>query len=164
MTYFKLAIPAALATLALPALAQMPTPTPTQFVAKAGASDVFELREAKLMMSSSSAGIRDFAQQMQTDHTKSTALVKAAAMKDGLKPGAPMLSAKQTHDIAALTAAKGKARDTLYVTQQKAAHADALALMQGYSMSGTATHLKATAGEIAPVVQGHIDMLGKMSM
>ena len=164
MTPFKFAIPAALAMLALPALAQMPTPTPAQFVAKAGASDVFELREAKLMMSSSNPDIRGFAGQMQTDHTKSTQMVKAAATKDGLKPGAPVLSAKQTHDIAALAAARGKARDTLYVTQQKAAHAEALALMQGYSTSGTATHLKATAGEIAPVVQGHIDMLGKMSM
>ncbi len=43
----------------------------------------------------------------------------------------------------------------LYVSQQKAAHQDALMLMQTYSTSGTATHLKDAAGQIMPVVQSH---------
>ena len=39
-----------------------------------------------------------------------------------------------------------------------------LDLMTSYSTSGKATHLKMTAGKIAPVVQSHIDMLDKMAM
>lgn len=163
MTVFKtLAATALIAGFAIPATAQMATPTPKVFVMKAGASDKFELAEARLMMTSKNADIRMFATHMKTDHTKSTELVKAAAKADGLTPAPPVLDARQRHDLAALTAKRGKARDMLYVTQQKAAHADALALMQTYSTSGTAPHLKDTAGQIVPVVQSHVDMLDKM--
>lgn len=163
MTIFKtLAATALVAGLALPAAAQMATPSPKAFVAKAGASDKFEIAEAKLMSTSKNADVASFATQMKTDHMKSTELVKAAAKADGLMPAPPMYTARQKHDLAALTAKRGKARDMLYVTQQKAAHADALALMQTYSTSGTAPHLKDTAGQIVPVVQSHIDMLAKM--
>ncbi len=164
MTFFRtFAATAIAAGLALPAVAQMAAPTPKAFVAKAGASDRFELAEATLMMASKNPDIVSFATQMKADHSKSTEMVKAAAKADGLMPAPPMLSAKQKHDLAALTAKHGKARDMLYVAQQKAAHQDALALMQSYASAGTASHLKATAGQIVPVVQSHVDMLGKMS-
>jgi putative membrane protein len=161
MTILKVLGSAALAaTLTIPAVAA--TPTAKEFVAKAGASDLFERREAIIMSASGNPAIAKFAGQMKVDHTKSTEMVKSAAKSDGLTPAAPMLTPKQTHDIATLQAASGKARDTLYVTQQKAAHAEALTLMQGYAANGSATHLKDTAGKIAPVVQSHIDMLDKM--
>lgn len=152
------------ATTVLPAMAQMPAPTPAEFVMKAGASDKFEISEAKLMMNSKNPDIRSFANQMITDHTKSTSMVKMAATKDGLTPKPPMLDSMQKSNLAKLTAAKGTARDTLYITQQKPAHQDALMLMQTYSSSGTAVHLKDVATQITPVVQGHLDMLNKMPM
>ncbi len=164
MTIFKtLAMTALAASFVMPAVAQMAAPSPKTFVMKAGASDKFEISEAKLMMMSKNPDIVSFATQMKTDHMKSTDMVKMAAKADGMMPSPPMLDAKQKHDLAMLTAKHGKARDMLYVTQQKAAHADALALMQSYSTSGTATHLKDAAGQIVPVVQSHVDMLGKMS-
>jgi len=163
MTILRMLGGAALAAaLVLPAAAAVPTPK--AFVAKAGASDLFEQREARIMSTSSNADVAAFAKKMLDDHTKSTEMVKSAAKADGMTPMAPVLSATQTKDIAALTAAKGKARDTLYVTQQKAAHAEALALMQDYAGNGTAAHLKEAAGKIVPVVQSHIDMLAKMTM
>ena len=91
-------------------------------------------------------------------------MVKMAAMKDGMHPTPPMMTAMQKSDLAKLEAAKGSARDALYVEQQKPAHQDALTLMQSYSASGTATHLKDAAGQIMPVVQSHLDMLNKMPM
>ncbi len=158
MRIVTIALPAfALAGLAVPALAQT-APTPKQFVAKAGASDKFEITEAKLMTGSSDPQVRMIAQHMIADHTDSTAKVKAAAMSDGLKPMPPVLDAKQRRDIAALKMAKGKKKDRLYMSQQLPAHQDALALMQGYSSAGTAPALKQAATDIAPVVQSHIDM------
>jgi putative membrane protein len=145
------------------AQAQM-APTAKQFVMKAGASDKFEISEAKLMSGSANPDIKTFARQMLTDHTKSTAMVKTAAKADGVAVSPPLLNAKQKSDLAKLTAARGKARDSLYLEQQKAAHADALSLMQSYAASGKATHLKDAAGQIQPVVQSHVDMLGKMSI
>jgi putative membrane protein len=154
---------ATFAALATPALAA-PAMTGKQFIAKAGASDLWERKEAAIMTTSTNSDVAAFAKQMTIDHTKSTDMVKAAAKADGIAAAPPMMSAKQKSDLAALSASKGAARDSLYVTQQKAAHADALDLMQSYSTAGSAKHLKETAGKIAPVVQSHIDMLNKMAM
>lgn len=150
------------ATLMAPAWAAPPM-TGRDFVAKAGAGDMAELKEAAMMTTSTNSDVAAFAKQMTVDHTKSTEMVKAAAKADGVV-ATPVMSAKQQADLAALSASKGAARDSLYITQQKAAHADALALMQGYAVSGKAPHLKAAAAKIAPVVQGHIDMLGKLAL
>jgi putative membrane protein len=154
---------AALIAMTTPVLAA-PAVTGEQFIAKAGASDLFERKEAAIMASSSNTDVAGFARQMTQDHTKSTEMVKAAAKADGITAAPPTLTAKQKADLSALSASSGAARDSLYVRQQKAAHAEALTLMQGYAASGKATHLKETAGKIAPVVQSHIDMLNKMAM
>jgi putative membrane protein len=99
---------------------------------------------------------------MITDHTKSTADVKAAAQQSGLTPPPPKLDAEQTRMVSQLRQVTGEARDRLYITQQKTAHQKALALHQGYARTGTAAALKAVAAKTAPVVQHHIEMLSGM--
>ncbi len=148
--------------LGLSAVANAQSVSPTKFVTAAGASDKFEIESAELETTSANHAIAQFANQMITDHTKSTQMVKQAAMADSLKPKPPMLDTKQTKDLAALRAANGTARDTLYVSQQKLAHAAALNLMQSYASTGTATNLKNAAGQIVPIVQMHKDMIDKM--
>ena len=143
------------------AMAAIATPAST-YVMKAGAGDLYEIQSSKLVMNSTNPKLRGFAQEMVTDHNKSTAEVKAAAMKAGLHPAAPMLSAKQSAMIASLNKASGAARERLYVEQQKAAHNEALALHEGYAANGTAAPLKMAAGKIVPVVKGHIQMLATM--
>lgn len=134
--------------------------TPARYVAKAGAGDLYEETSSKLVLrSTKDATVRAFATMMVRDHNKSTAMVKAAAAKSHLKVGPPHMSAEQKANVAALTKATGAARDQLYWEQQKTAHAQALALHQGYATSGTAQPLKAAAAKIAPVVQKHIDSL-----
>jgi putative membrane protein len=149
-------------TLGMSGAASAQSVSPAQFVAKAGASDKFEIESAKLETASSNPDVAKFANQMITDHTQSTQMVKQAAMADKLTPKPPMLDAKQKSDLAALGAANGTARDTLYVAQQKMSHTAALNLMQGYASNGTATNLKTAAGQIVPVVQMHKDMIDKM--
>ena len=100
---------------------------------------------------------------MITDHTNSTKMIEAAARADHLRLEKPSLSLGQRGDITALKAVPaGKTKDDLYIKQQKAAHDDALALMQDYSANGTARHLKMTAGKIVPVVEKHKAMLTSM--
>ena len=138
-------------------------PAPAEFVEKAGASDTFEIDSARLMTTSKNPAISHFATKMITDHSKSTQMVTTAAKADGLTPGKPSMTVGQRTDITALKAVPaGKTKDDLYVKQQKAAHADALALMKDYAAGGSATHLKAAAAKIAPVVQMHVTMLAKM--
>ncbi|USI72189.1 DUF4142 domain-containing protein [Sphingomonas morindae] len=150
--------------LGLAAGAQAQTATsPKDFVAKAGASDQFEIQSSRLELASSNREIKSFAQQMITDHTKSTAMVTKAASQDKLPPMTPKLTPDKARKIAQLKAVKGAERDRLYVTQQQAAHQEALALMQDYANNGTATHLKQAAGEIAPIVQHHLEMVQGLS-
>lgn len=158
--FIPLAIVITVAAPAVPAFAQ--AMSGKTYVAKAGASDLFEKDASRLMLASANPRIKQFANKMITDHTQSTKDVKAAAMKAGMHPAPPMLNAQQSHMIAQLRAAHGTARDSLYLTQQKAAHQQALQLHQSYAADGKVQPLKMAAGKIAPVVQSHIDMLNSM--
>jgi putative membrane protein len=132
------------------------TPTPT-YIAKAGASDLYETQSSKLVLQTSkSSAVRSFATQMIADHAKSTGLVKAAVKKSGLTAAPPTLEPAQKEMIASLTAAKGEARDALYLQQQHMAHEKALALHQDYAATGDKPELKAVAGQIVVVVKKHI--------
>lgn len=151
---------ATLAIIATAAAAE--TTTPSQFVQKAGASDTFEIDSARLMVTSRNSAIKAFATQMITDHTKSTKMVQTAAKADHLSLKKPSMSVGQRTDLTALKAVPaGKTKDDLYLKQQKAAHADALVLMQGYAANGVG-HLKLAAAKIAPVVEKHQSMLSTM--
>jgi len=153
---------AAIATvMAAPAVAQ--DMAPPAYVAAAGASDLYEKTSSQLVLQSTKdAKVRSFAQGMIRDHAKSTAMVKAAAGKAGVTPTPPKLTPEQDGMVRQLRAESGAARDRTYLTQQRTAHQKALALHQGYAASGTAAPLKTAAGQIAPVVQHHIDMLNGM--
>lgn len=129
------------------------------FANTAAASDAFEIASAKAVQDKlKSADLKAFAAKMITDHSKSTADLKAAA---SFKPDAT-LNAKQTANLAALKAASADTVDDLYKTQQIPAHQEALAAMQGYAANGDDAKIKAFAAKTAPVVQSHLDMLQKM--
>jgi putative membrane protein len=138
-------------------------PPAADFVAKAGASDLYEQTSSKLVLATThDAAVRRFASEMIKDHTKSTQMVKSAALHSGLHPKPPVLDAKQLGLVADLRKAKGADRDHAYLDQQKQAHADALALMQDYAASGSEAALRKAAAGIVPVVKHHIDMLNGM--
>lgn len=153
----------AVAMIAAPAVAATAAPmAASTYVMKAGASDQYEIQSSKLVMNSHNAGIKQFANQMVADHTKSTADVKAAAMQAHMHPKPPHLDAMGARNVAALRRVSGAARDRLYVSQQKTSHHMALQLQQGYAANGSVAPLKTVASNIVPVVQGHIDMLNRM--
>jgi len=153
----------ATALLALPTTATsaqtMPAPT---YVMKAGAGDLYERQASGILLGSSNAKIRDFAQRMIHDHGESTAEVKSAAIQAHLKVAPPKLTQMQARDLAALRRVQGPARDALYIRQQKAVHQDALVLHSGYARDGRVAPLKMAASHIVPVVQHHIEMLDAM--
>lgn len=152
---------AAAMVIAGPAVAQ--ATSPSDFVKKAGASDLYERTSSNLVLQTSkNAKVREFAQMMVKDHTKSTNDVKMAAKQAGLTPPPPALEPEQSRMVAELRQASGAARDQLYVTQQKTAHQKALALHTGYAQSGSAAPLKTVAAKTAPVVKHHLDMLNAM--
>lgn len=147
--------------MAAPAAAQVMTPA--EYVAAAGASDLYERQSAQIVLeTSTNADVRSFASMMLSAHARSTAEVKAAAMKSRVAARPPMLTPLQMEMIAQLRAETGPARDAAYIAQQKAAHGQALAVQQAYASGGTAPALKMTAAKIALVVKSHIAMLMRM--
>lgn len=159
-TLYLLAAGAILAA-AGPAAAQVMAPA--DYVATAGASDLYERTSSQIVLETTqNPKLRAFAQMMVADHGKSTADVKAAAMKSRVRVAAPKLNPLQTELVAELRAEQGPARDAAYIAQQKAAHGQALAVQKAYAIEGTAPALKAAAAKIVPVVEHHIEMLKTM--
>jgi putative membrane protein len=146
-----------------PAFAQIKPMAPAEYVATAGASDLYERTSSQIVLASTrNPKVRAFATMMIQDHGKSTAAVKAAAMKSRVKPTPPKLNPLQTELVAELNAETGQARDAAYIAQQRAAHGQALNVQKAYAADGTAAPLKAAAAGIVPVVEHHIEMLKAM--
>ena len=160
---FALAAGAVLATAAV-AHAQ-PSPAPAQYVARAGASDKFEIEEARMAeRRSHNPRVLAFAQEMVRDHTDSTGKVTAAATRVmGHAPPTAMLEPHQRDNLRDLSSAAPRDFDRTYMTQQTAAHRDALDLHRNYAERGTDPELKRAAAEIRPVVQRHLDMADKLA-
>ena len=134
------------------------------YVAQAGAGDLWEIESSKaLLAKSKDAKVRAFAEMMIDNHGKSTAKVKAAAASAGVEAPAPKLAPDQEKMLADIKAADAAGIDKIYLDHQKTAHGSALALHQGYAASGEAVQLKQAAAEIVPVVEAHRAELGKLA-
>jgi len=165
---FALTLTVPALAVAVPALAQAADPAAKAaaktYVTKAGAGDLYEIQSSQLVLTSTQdPKLRDYANMMVRDHTKSTADVKAAAQAAGMKAAQARLDGTGTRNMAALRRAKGTARDQLYLQQQKASHQTALQVQQDYAANGTVEPLKAAAGTIVPVVQHHVEMVDGMA-
>ncbi|MDO6412904.1 DUF4142 domain-containing protein [Sphingomonas sp. BIUV-7] len=161
MTKLMFALPAAALLAAAPAYAA--PMTPADYVKTAGASDLYEKTSSQIVLQTTTdPKVKSFASMMVADHSKSTANVKAAAMKSKVMVAPPMLTPAQTEMVAQLRAETGPNRDAAYIAQQKTAHGQALAVQKAYAMEGTAAPLKAVAATIVPVVEHHIAMLKTM--
>ena len=143
-----------------------PAPTDaTTYLAKAGAGDKFEIESSRAILDKTqNADIKSFAQMMIDDHGTATAKLKSAAQAAKLTAPPPVLEPKQQQAVDSIKSADGAAADRAYLDAQKTAHQEALALHQGYAAGGDTAQLKTAAGEIAPVVQHHIEMLAKIKV
>ena len=136
--------------------AAMPTDA-AGFAAAVAASDLFEIESGKLAEAqASSAEVKSFAAQLQTDHSKSTADLKAAAQQSGVTVS-PALDAEKQAMLDELRAATGADFDRLFIDQQATAHQKALQLLRNYSNAGDNAALKAFATKASGVVEGHLN-------
>ena len=138
--------------------ATMPTDA-AGFANMVAASDMYEIESGKLAADrAASADVKSFAAQLQTDHSKSTADLKAAAQGAGITV-TPALDAEKQGMLDALKAAKGDDFDRLFIDQQTTAHQKALQLLQNYASAGDKDALKAFATKATAVVEGHLNHL-----
>ncbi len=133
--------------------------TATDFVQNAAAGDMFEIASSKIALQRShNPAIKAFARMMITDHTKTTAGLKAAIAKSGqgIAPPTELPSDKQAllQELQTIPAANF---DKKYVDDQVDGHQAALDLMSRYANDGTIPPLQEAAKKTGPLVQMHLD-------
>jgi len=128
-----------------------------EFVTNAGISDQYEIQAGQIAQKKGqSAGVKDFGKMMVTDHTALTNEMKPLIAAAGKTPPTG-LDERRKGLIDNLNAASPADFDKVYLSQQEAAHNEALTLMQGYADKGDDVGLKAAAAKAAPKVQAHLD-------
>lgn len=143
--------------------ATVPTPAneaaAPDFVAKAAASDMFEVAAAGVAAKrATDPKVKAFAQMMVKDHTKSTADLKKAIADSGqtLTPPAALPADLQAK-VDELNTVAAADFDKAYMNGQVDAHQNALNLLQRYAQDGDVAQIKAFAAATAPTVQKHYD-------
>jgi putative membrane protein len=136
------------------------------YMATAGSSDQFEIQSSQLaLQASSNPALRNLANMLIADHTRSTQMVVAAAQSAGIAPPPPALLPQHQALLDQLRAAgTGPAFDMAFRDIQIQAHQQALTLHQNYAASGDVPALRAVAGQIVPVVQTHLNALQALSV
>jgi len=131
------------------------------YIATAGSSDQFEIQSSQLALQmSQNAQLRNLANMLIADHTRSTQMVVGAAQSAGITPPPPALLPQHQALLDQLRASgSGPAFDQAFKQIQIQAHTDALALHQNYAASGDVPALRTVAGQIVPVVQTHLNQL-----
>jgi putative membrane protein len=159
--------------LAAPAYAQMATGTmsaadmgvspmgpidaPT-YVKMAADGDMYEIESSKLALRKAQRDdVKAFARQMITDHTNTTKSLMAALSNGDRKIAKPpmKMSAENANNLKLLQKAPKAGFDTMYLTQQVAAHQKAWSLHKGYATGGTDAPLQQVAATAVPIIEQH---------
>jgi putative membrane protein len=135
-----------------------------QFVDAIAASDMFEIESGKLAESKATTDdLKAFGKMLQTDHAKSTDMLKAAIAKASPAPTVPAsLPSDMQSKLEALRQASGSAFDQLFTQQQIEGHQKALAELQSYGTSGDQPSLVDFAKTAQTVVKSHLDKISSM--
>jgi putative membrane protein len=132
--------------------------TSTQdFVTKVAVSDMFEIQSSKLAAQKGNENIRAFAQQMITDHTKTTNELKGLVGKAKAKLPSG-LDAEHQKKLDQLQKLAADQFDATYASMQVQAHEEAVKLFEAYASTGDDAQLKAWAAETLPALKEHLQL------
>lgn len=136
-------------------------PAGPEFAATAAMSDMYEINASKVALEQAeSPKVREFAQMMINDHTKSSEALKAAVSASGQTMTMPaQLDAEHQARVASLRDRTGEGFDREYMSQQLAAHGKTLAMLKAYGASGDVAELRQFAQATIPTVQMHLEWL-----
>jgi putative membrane protein len=142
-------------------------PTTADFVKEVAISDMFEIESSKLAEQKGSTQEKTFAQQMVTDHTKTSGELKSLVSDGKVQATLPTeLDSSHQSKLDKLKNAAGKDFSSDYDSYQASAHKDAVSLFERYAQGGDNTALKDWAGKTLPALKHHLEManeLGKAS-
>lgn len=134
-------------------------PTTADFVKEAAISDMTEIAAAKIALEKGNRDDKKFAEQMVTDHAKTSSELKAMVTGGEVTAEIPTaLDSSSQKKIERLKDAKPDDFASEYGRMQVSAHKEAVSLFQRYSRSGDNPALKAWALKTLPHLQHHLDM------
>jgi putative membrane protein len=133
------------------------TPKTSDFVNEAATSDMFEIQSSQLAAQRTQGDVQSFANQMVTDHTKTTSELKALAPQENVSLPTQMTSSQQSM-LDKLRGLQGNDFTKQYMDDQVGAHKDAVSLFERYGKGGDDNKLKAWANQTLPTLQHHLDM------
>jgi putative membrane protein len=133
-------------------------PKTEDFVKEAAISDMLEIEAAKIAQQKGNADEKKFAEQMITDHTKTSTELKGMVGGD-LKAALPTaLDDSSQKKLGKLKDAKPEDFAGEYDPMQVTAHKDAVSLFERYAKGGDDPKLKDWAGKTLPHLQHHLEM------
>jgi putative membrane protein len=139
-------------------------PKTADFVQEAATSDMFEIESSKLALERGDAATKTFAQQMVTDHGKTSSELKA--LISGGKVPAQLPTAMTSAQKDMLDKLKGLQGDDFikqYHSDQESAHEDAVDLFKRYGEGGDNAELKAWAASTRPALEHHLQMAEELN-
>jgi putative membrane protein len=135
------------------------SPSTADFVKEAANSDMLEIAAAKIAEDKGNAEEKKFAQQMITDHSKTTSELKGFVSSGDVKAELPTtMDAAYQKKVDKLRDTRPQDFQSEYDPLQVSAHKDAVSLFERYSKSGDNPKLKDWAGKTLPVLQHHLQM------
>jgi putative membrane protein len=135
------------------------SPTTQDFVNEAATSDMLEIAAAKVAQEMGNAEEKKFAEQMITDHSKTTDDIKGMVASGEVKAELPTgLDETSQKKLDKLRDVRAQAFSSEYDRMQVSAHKDAVSLFERYSKSGENAKLKDWAGKTLPTLRHHLEM------
>ncbi len=143
--------------LSFSALASAVAASSNSFVENAAQGGILEIEAAKLALEKSkSTDVREFATQMQADHSKVNQELTALAKKQDIEVPDEASMIDKAKKL--LLEMRDESFDKAYANNQVAAHEQTITLFKKEAESSENPELKAFAAEKLPALQHHLEM------
>jgi putative membrane protein len=140
------------------------SPTMADFIKEAANSDMLQIAAATFAQEKGNAEEKKFAEQMMTDHSKTSSDLKSLVSSGAVKADIPTaLDSSSQKKLDKLRDTRRQAFASKYDPMQVSAHKEAVSLFERYSKSGDNPKLKDWAGKTLPTLQHHLDMAEAMN-
>jgi putative membrane protein len=138
-------------------------PKTEDFIKEAATSDMLEIEAAKIAQQKGNADEKKFAEQMITDHTKTSSELKGMVPAEMTSAIPASLDDSSQKKLDKLRDAKPADFASDYDPMQVSAHKDAVSLFERYASGGDNATLKDWAGKTLPALQHHLQMAEQMN-
>src|SRR5262249_13550683 len=139
------------------------TPKTEDFIKEAATSDMLEIDAAKIAQEKGNPDEKKFAEQMISDHTKTSTDLKGLVPSDLTSAVPTSLDDSSQKKLDKLKDAKPEEFASQYDPMQVSAHEDAVSLFERYAKGGDNAKLKDWAGKTLPDLQHHLQMAEQLN-